>query len=65
MSSKLRLDNLPVDEEMLDDDFYDQVSVTQERHKPAKNKRRKATEAFNDYTRERSLKRRHSEMYSS
>lgn len=63
MSNKLRLDNLPVDEEMFDDDFYDQVGDTQERFKPAKSKRRK--QAFNDYASERGLKRRNLEMFGS
>ncbi len=60
MSSKLRLGDLPVDQDEMDNDYYSVESEQRNRKKSMKSKR-KRSEA-EDYMQQRSMKRSYSDQ---
>lgn len=60
MSSKLRLNDIPFDNEELEDNFYGESLELRQKNKPTKAKKEKLD--FSDFNLERHMKRRNSEQ---
>lgn len=61
MSKKLRLGDLPLDHDEIDNELFTPESETRERLRPTKNKRKK--QEFDNYANERAMKRSNTERY--